>query len=488
MKKSAKQQVIDAGMACVEAIEWGIREWGEETLLTNWHCACRVDDKSSVLHKEKYGEAEVYGRLDVTLDKHGKEQFFRYSVSFDTEIVPKKNNNGFLIKVILWTAKTRFDTRRTQIFYKKMSVVVNTTPKGVRYFCMFEGKKYFGMHCISRAARAIGGQRLRWIIEKKVYEKINQKIQLLDIFPELKWFKENERAITWAEAMHPFLLNTVGSNAGAKAMINIAYSPKGEKRIQKDSFGGVGEIRTIGGLLNALLWARALRQVDPATMAKFSNKLPRLIGDEEAFKYNTFETNYRYVKCVDQLFWYFGVSEKTLNLFVGRLYDEFLMSDAVLMYRSIRSRRIRNGIRDYLRRNNPTMEEFHNFIAAEHGKIQQENKKISNKQLQVFEGKVNEEILCVIPKMTHDLVDWGTEYNICIGSYTERVFAGDTYCMGFRKTDGTFWGFAEVSREMELKQLLGKHNQPLPNEQRTAIEAYLNDKGVTIPSNYWGNR
>lgn len=233
----------------------------------------------------------------------------------------------------------------------------------------------------------------------------------------------------------------------------------------------------------------ALRQVDPATVAKLSNKLPRLIGkEEEVYKYASFETHYQYIKLIDQLFKYFGVSEKTINIFLGELHEVWACDDTVRMYRSIRSRTIRNGIKDYLRRNNPTMQELHGFIAAEHRKVQQENKKISNKDLNIFEGKVNEEIVCVIPKMTHDLVDWGSEYNICIGSYAERVFAGETYCMGFQKPDGTFWGFAEVSRQMELKQLLGKHNQPLHEDQRTAIEAYFNDKGVTTPSDYWGNR
>jgi hypothetical protein len=59
--------------------------------------------------------------------------------------------------------------------------------------------------------------------------------------------------------------------------------------------------------------------------------------------------------------------------------------------------------------------------------------------------------------------------------------------MGFQKPDGTFWGFAEVSREMQLKQLLGKHNQPLPSEQRHKIEKYLKTKGVTIPKRYLGS-
>lgn len=273
--KSAKEQVVDAGMACVEAIEWGIQQWGEETLLTNWSCGCRVDNKASVIYEEKYLDIEVYrrnlhsnnegiyGKLNVVYDKHGKEQLILDRMTFETEIVPKKNGNGFLVNVIVWTARTRFNTRRTQIFYKKMSVVINNTAMGVRYFSMFEGKKYFGMHCIARAANAVGGLSLRWDIEKEVYQKMSQKIQLLDIFPELKWFSGESRFetnltnIRLTEAMHPFLLKCIGSNAGAKAMVNAAYSPKGEKRVQKDSFGGVGEIRTIGELLNALLWVRS---------------------------------------------------------------------------------------------------------------------------------------------------------------------------------------------------------------------------------------
>ena len=144
------------------------------------------------------------------------------------------------------------------------------------------------------------------------------------------------------------------------------------------------------------------------------------------------------------------------------------------------------SLKEHLKGHDMNIMEFHDYVDFEYAKIRQENVQIKVPQLAQFEGVVSPEMTCVAPTWTHDLVRWGAEYNICIGSYSRRVLSGDTYCVGFRKPDGTFWGFAEINKSMVLNQLLGKHNHHLDDEPRKAIESYLKDKGVNVSINYWG--
>jgi len=423
----------------------------------------------------------------------------------DTEIIPKKGKEGFLIKGIIRKAKVDIVTQKVGRWYQKVIVVVTPTPRGVRYMT-FEGKKpFFGMNNIWRACSSMKVDKTsRNMLHSRILERLEHKINILDIYPELKYFdvteEQQRHSMTLAlqGAMHPFLMKNLGSHSGAKAILNSIYSPSGEKRIQKGSFGGVGEIRNWNDLISAMLWCRALRRLDSQALANVSTVLPRF--QNLTFYQESLNVLMEMADTIDSWFKYFGVSERTIQMlimditqgvpndanWVRRLEYGHLL-DSVRMFRTIRSRIVRRAILDYLRRNNPTMEELHNHISAEMQKMETENRKISVKKLSQFAGKVSDEIICVPPKQTHDLVKWGSEYNICIGSYADRVLYGQTYCMGFQKPDGTFWGFAEVSKQMELVQLLGKHNQHLPNEQRRQIEEYLKAKGVTVSKSYWGS-
>lgn len=74
----------------------------------------------------------------------------------------------------------------------------------------------------------------------------------------------------------------------------------------------------------------------------------------------------------------------------------------------------------------------------------------------------------VFPKTSHDLVDWGTEMHMCVGSYDSRVKQGNSsifslqengipkYCIEYRPSDG--------QRKFEPNQFRGKYNENVPEE------------------------
>jgi hypothetical protein len=263
---------------------------------------------------------------------------------------------------------------------------------------------------------------------------------------------------------------------GAKDILNGVYDPKGIKRIPKNAFNGVGEIRSLQRLAKAVSVTRALRSLDPHSFAEMSCKsdsVPEYMG---SFMY------------ADSVHWFVSKFSSLVTKSDDHRWWN-MVEDMVRMLKSM-SRPMLSACLNEIRRNqNRGLEWAHDFVVAEYNKIATENLPINVPQLTKFEGTVNNDILCVVPKYTHDLVQWGAEYNICIGSYADRVYNGRTYCMGFQNPyTGIFYGFAEVNPwDRSLVQLLGKHNQPLPDLERLTIEDYLSKVGVSV-NNYWGDQ
>lgn len=262
--------------------------------------------------------------------------------------------------------------------------------------------------------------------------------------------------------------------SGSKDILNAIYDPKGVRRIPKNAFGGVGEIRSLDDLAKAVMVTRAFRSLDPHSFAEVTSRL-RVI---KAYSGSFVEA--------DKVHWF--VSK--FPALVSKSNDPYLwgqLEDTARMLKAM-GRDMQIACLNEIRRNqNRGMEWAHDFVAAEHSKIGTENKVIDIPKLTEFEGTVNDDIVCVVPKCTHDLIQWGAEYNICIGSYADQVHGGSTYCMGFRNPHtGIFYGFAEVIPwDNSLSQLLGKYNKPLPDLERLAIENYLLNLGVSV-NDYWG--
>ena len=422
----------------------------------------------------------------------------------------KHNGKGEVISCLVERAKVtlRGEEAVTQRWHHKINLVVNQTPEGLRYFISANEKIFWGGWRVAHALASTGVRNRpieSWVSEM-LQRYFTQRYQLQEFYPELKYYStEDGTAASVLDTSHPFFTRYLTGKKGVKDVLNGVYSPKGEKFLVKSTFGGLGEIRSVDGLLTAMWTIRALRQFDP-------NFLAKLETNKSIWRGNISE-NSKEAVVVDGFFKMFGATEKVYNMVfpqepteiqdeydVANMNDEdwdnasipasfelLYVTDVLAMFKGIRSRLMRTAIRDHLKGHDMTMRQFHDYVDLEYKKVQQQDRAINNRTLKSFEGTVSEEIECVAPKSTHDLIRWGAEYNICIGSYADRVFNGDTYCVGFRKPDGSFWGFAEITTTKKLNQLLGKHNTPLPAEARRLIEEYLSDKHLITVKNYWGS-
>ena len=409
---------------------------------------------------------------------------------------PKRDGKGEVVPCIMQRAKVTLRDGEIIIsrWYHKVNLVINETQHGLRYFVSANKKIYWGGLRVHQAFKSVG-MRHSWYASygTELFQKyLEGRYAVNEFYPELQYYRQSpiKPAISIADTANPFLIRGLTGKRGAKAILNSIYSPKGEKFLSKSTFGGLGEIRDLTTLVNAMLTVKALRGFGPDFLAKMLRPItiPVTYDLPGAIKASGE---------VQRFFAMFGATEKTFGMLCpnGTVGDYEVdsttywdMKESLRMFQQITSRRIRSAVRAHLRGHNMTMSDLHDYISGELAKMEQVNMPIDVPELTAFEGVVNDEIVCVVPKWTHDLVQWGAEYNICIGSYCDFVRNGETYCLGFKKPDGRFWGFAEVKRNRELYQLLGKHNSNLPDEPRRAIEDYLKAKGVTIREGYWGAR
>ena len=416
----------------------------------------------------------------------------------------KLNGKGDVISCLLQRAKV---TLRGQEVIKnrwslKVNLVINETPEGLRYFISANNKIFWGGWHVSAALVSTGlrNRDLESYTSWMLQQYFSEHYGVEQFYPELKYYSIAEgTGVSLTETSNPFVIKAF-RNRGAKDILNGIYSPKGEKFLVKSTFSGLGEIRSMNRLVAAIFTVRALRHFDPNFLAKLDDPIDLWCGDISG--------KMREADMVSEFFRIFGATSKNYEMvFKKKVLTEDLidvanfgpednypviednvrlLSDILRMFKDIKSRRLQAAIKEHLKGHDMNIMEFHDYVDFEYAKIRQENVQIKVPQLAQFEGVVSPEMTCVAPTWTHDLVRWGAEYNICIGSYSRRVLSGDTYCVGFRKPDGTFWGFAEINKSMVLNQLLGKHNHHLDDEPRKAIESYLKDKGVNVSINYWG--
>ena len=416
----------------------------------------------------------------------------------------KLNGKGDVISCLLQRAKVTLRNQGviTNRWSHKVNLVVNETDKGLRYFISANNKIFWGGWRVADAIVSTGlkNRELENYVSWMLQNYFSNNYGVEQFYPELKYYSIAEgTGISLTETSNPFVVKAF-RNRGAKDILNGIYSPKGEKFLVKSTFGGLGEIRSMKRLIAAMFTVRALRHFDPNFLAKLDDPIDLWCGD--------ISNKMRESDLINEFFRIFGATPKNYNMVfkkkvltedlidVANLEGEEyypaiednvrLVADTVRMFKDIKSRRLQAAIKEHLKGHDMNIMEFHDYVDFEYAKIRQENVQIKVPQLAQFEGVVSPEMTCVAPTWTHDLVRWGAEYNICIGSYSRRVLSGDTYCVGFRKPDGTFWGFAEINKSMVLNQLLGKHNHHLDDEPRKAIESYLKDKGVNVSINYWG--
>ncbi len=291
----------------------------------------------------------------------------------------------------------------------------------------------------------------------------------------------------------------IGGEMSTKKILNKAYMhPHG---VTKKIFGDINNIKTLDHLRGAINLLIIARGFNPQVLEKLDLDVVC-----NYMRYNSSPVMRKRFKAFFRDFGY--KDEYLLQMFtpdkdLGHLYLNGQHAvDAAHMFTAIKSRNHRTAIKQHVARSRMNVEEIHDFVTAEYNKIKTQNKKLTKTKFYntfaEFDGKwIAEGIQMIVPKMTHDLVEWGATQNNCIGSYADRVYNGQTIIIGFKDIEGQWIGHAEIQNNVayigtlevpvngDMTQLLGKHNQPLPEETRKPIVKFLKDELKVTMNNYW---
>lgn len=324
-------------------------------------------------------------------------------------------------------------------------------------------------------------------------------VNLEDILPIGRYYPKAYEG-GYGHGIHPYNVSQsdiywIGTETSVKKILNKAFRhPHG---VTKKAFGGINTIQDsgdLGALKAAILICRALRGFDPSVLegcyaspvyynwAKNVLKGNGMTPDDIRYFFEKFGWN---KKWVDEIF---GPTENFHE--ESFKYELHVVIDTIRMFKQIRSVNIRAAIIAHVRGRNMSVAEVHDFVNGELEKMKQANFRLAKTKISsIFSPYDGKEILngvtLVMPKMSHDLVNWGTTQNNCIGTYPDRVHTGQCSIIGFKDADGEWLGHAEVSKTKKLMQLLGKHH--LPVSKRAEIEKFF--KGLDVDcTEYWGKK
>jgi len=324
------------------------------------------------------------------------------------------------------------------------------------------------------------------------------------VLPILKWIPL-EHMWTSGSSIYPHGITQsdiywVGGEVSTKKVLNKAYMhPHG---VTKNIFGGINNIKTFDELRTVIGLLRVARGFNPQVLEKLD--LATTVDFYRRSNNDISEVR----KQIKSFFTHFGCKDQYLTQMFSNTSVEVVdpemdtfaimhradnVVDAARTFSQIKSRTHRTAIKQHVARSRMSIEEIHDFITMEYGKIQTENKELEKNDFWntfgLFDDKwIAEGIQMIVPKMTHDLVEWGAVQNNCIGTYADRVYSGSRMVIGFKDSKGKWIGHAEVTKDMYMTQLLGKHNRALTKETLEPIIKFLKDKlKVSIPSHYESN-
>ena len=363
-----------------------------------------------------------------------------------------------------------------------------------------KGQKFiFGASYGSMANKKLVPSVGRYTYDNPIPVRIHEYLQNTTCFgdwmPIAKYIEPPKDDMISTHHLHPFQINMsmlywIGGSTDVKAIVNKAYGKSGVTGVTKHMFGGRNNIDSIEKLEIAIWFGRALRDF-PATV--FNDIDLNMFTDEPLSYYSE--------KQVQKFFKTFGTKQHYIDMLLGRAryvpepaFNGFAQAqDTMRMMKQINNRQHRNAIINHVKNNVMTIEEVHDFVNAEFAKIRQENREIRKSTFTKAFTKhadawIGDEIQMVVPTESHDLIEWGASQNNCIGSYGHTVADGRAMIVGFKDREGNWIGHAEIDHEMELRQLLGKHNIPVEKQAREIIVKFLrNEIGVQVPTNYWGS-
>lgn len=307
------------------------------------------------------------------------------------------------------------------------------------------------------------------------------------------WWEYNIRAMLSAGESYSVsgLVDLLGDAKGTKEVLNRQYDPSGQRFLTKGAFGGIGEIRDLNELKVAAILVRALRGFKPHYFEAIPKEmLATDIRDLEGYK-----------DAIQGIVDFFGYKDKTFKAIMDVLssnkfgneggYNRLLAVINELSYNRDNPLvpQLAKAVRDKFH-GEPDLKVILPFMEMEVGKLYVENQEIVWEWYDLVEGaEISDQIKVVTPYFTHDLIEWGSQQNNCIGgsSHIEPVLNGEQYIIGFQKPDGTWWGHAQIdsvgfetdgTEKLLLIQLVGHSNNPLPNEIYNQIVNFLKGFGV----------
>lgn len=381
--------------------------------------------------------------------------------------------------------------------YKKKwpyALMITRTENGLRaMWVRVNGKKghkfVFGTMYSAMSAQKFVPKEL----EHDVYKYLSSSTKLGDWLPIMKYMDQNYYSDYVTTSLHPFGITMsniywIGGSTDVKEIINKAYGKSGVQGVTKHMFGGRNNIDSFSKLEVAIWFARVLRNF-PATIF---NDI-RLDNNTEIFYIGEMKDYQKFFKI-------FGAKEHYIQEMNAKMqnkmfdgYEIVQCPDTVRIMELITNKEHRNAIINHVKNNIMSFTEVHDFVSSEYSKLLQQNREIektafTNSFLKHQGAWLSDGIQMIVPTELHDLIEWGAVQNNCIGSYGTLVVNGQTMIVGFKNSDGQWIAHAEVSKEMELKQLLGKHNSTLEENDRSVIVEFLRDKvGVKVTNSYWGS-
>lgn len=324
-------------------------------------------------------------------------------------------------------------------------------------------------------------------LESHTREFCEELLKPEHVLPILKWIPL-EHMWTSGSSIYPHGITQsdiywVGGEVSTKKVLNKAYMhPHG---VTKKIFGDINNIKTFDDLRAAIQFLRLVRAFNPQVLEKLNLEIVKQSVQGDWRKSNQYQNN------IKSFFTHFGYKDE----YILQAFDTFarldLIADAGSIFKQIKGRTHRTAIKRHVARSRMDIEEIHNFINTEFSKIQTENKEFIKNDFWntfgLFDGKwIAEGIQMIVPKMTHDLVEWGAVQNNCIGTYADRVYSGQTMVIGFKDAEGKWIGHADITKDMYMTQLLGKHNQALTKETRIPIIKFLKDRLKVDAPSYYG--
>lgn len=123
-------------------------------------------------------------------------------------------------------------------------------------------------------------------------------------------------------------------------------------------------------------------------------------------------------------------------------------------------------------------QDVHDWSTREYRKIQNADREIPQGSIaKKLDGSELDGIQLTSAKRTHELINWGTAMNNCIGGYGEMAVRKTTYLFAAWRGE-TLIGNMEVSTNGTIRQLVGKHNRPLPATEADTIQKMV--KKLTV--------